>query len=423
MIGIVILGLGLVMVATMFPVAWTRARTLNEYTVQRVITNGAHATVKSLVRVSGPSIEAFPNAKDASSFLGDLICDRLNQVPISACPAFPSDTWVHPLNLENILVTPPGDDPFVSENLWEMQDPDGVLRYYGDPDTGELSGDDVVENSYFRRQLTFHQRIYPPMPRLPAGASSAKKDAWYDHLATRRFCSAVFHRLRTRISGTCTELQGLGATRSFDMYYVTLRRPRPTNRYARQDPDFVPNPCDLTQDPVIPHPMEADTDLMFPVPWRVQVQFLRKPPLGSRDNATGIPTEIKVPPPGITDTGTKVMLVHMFPSGARFIDEVTGDVFRVIKRRLTGNNADEAILTLDREVFLEDITLNAGDTRCGVHCENDRWEHYVRTVWVFPPAVQSDSGARRRAGGALTFQGSQPVVSIEVRTLNIAPTR
>ena len=41
MIGITILGLGMVMVATIFPVAWNRARTLSEYTVQRTVIAGA----------------------------------------------------------------------------------------------------------------------------------------------------------------------------------------------------------------------------------------------------------------------------------------------------------------------------------------------------------------------------------------------
>lgn len=424
MIGIVILGLGMVMVATIFPVAWTRARTLSEYTVQRAITQGAHPTVMSLVRVSRPSVGIGPSIADASSFLGDLICDPGNPfAPISACGAyFPSDTWVHALNLENVQVA---NRQFIREDLWEVE-----ARWFTPVVLADLPPE-IVDNSFFRnKQVSFLQRIYPPMePRENVnvdGVFVGNDERWDDALGTRRFSWALFHRLRDPL-GHCSTPEVRSRIRSFDLYYVTLRRPRPTYRYARQDstdPASVPDACELEETTnIVPAAMGPQNDLMFPVPWRVQLEFPGT--LLPRGNPTGIPTEVVVPPDSLT-AGTpiqKAMLVQMFPTGGRFIDELTGGVFRVVKRRVTGDAADSAVLTLDREAFIEDLDLEAINTALCVGCiaENGATEpaELLRTVWVFPPPVQ----ATRGPGDVPIFEGSQPVVGIDVRTLNIAPTR
>lgn len=171
--------------------------------------------------------------------------------------------------------------------------------------------------------------------------------------------------------------------------------------------------------------MDSDEDVMFPVPWRVQVEFLETPPLLSRDAPSGIPTEIVVPPLEIptTDPAVRAMLVQMFPAGARFIDEVTGQVYRVVKRRVTGDNAEQAFLTLDREVCIEDINLSPNDPRCQGFCASNVLDYpcdLLRTVWVFPPPVEAARAGTGR--DILVFQGSQPVVDIEVRTLRVAPS-
>jgi hypothetical protein len=176
----------------------------------------------------------------------------------------------------------------------------------------------------------------------------------------------------------------------------------------------------------------VNPDVMLPVAWRVQVQFpnnltLRNgPPSTGPSNATGIPTEIEVPPPTSTANATaKFMWLQMFQPGTKFIDEITGMMFRVNKRRLNAA-ADQATLTLDQEVFLNDIDLPEEDPRCG-SCSpinvNDPLARadpveLLRTVWVFPPPVEP----RASAADPLVFVGAQPVVSIDVRTLTIGPT-
>ena len=452
MIGIAILGLGMVMVATIFPVAWDRARTLSEYRVQRTVTDNARVTVKALARVSAPAHGPFPADADASSFLGDVLHDRVNNALVTACPNWThppvglsnaADTWIHALNMENIRVA---NRAFVPERLWAAQDPE--LRLQG----AELNlPPEVVQRSFFRAQIAFQERVYPPVgprkkvetedPHTGERLFTGDDNAWDEALATRRYAWAVLHRLNDPLQflpanpEEMNEAEGNEAKSrrpSFDLYYVILHRSQPTNRYARQDPGLetraaVSNVCDLMVPPVVPVARPSDEDLMFPVPWRVQVEFPEDPPLVTKVDATGVPTEAQVPPEALSgeDTAKKVMCVQMFPRGAQFIDEITGQVYRVVKRRVTGDEGDQAFLTLDRQVFIEDLDLpllpdGSSDPRCQpnpvgvlVECE------LVRTVWVFPPPVQPTT---RELGDALIFEGSQPVVGIERRTLNPYPS-
>ena len=132
-----------------------------------------------------------------------------------------------------------------------------------------------------------------------------------------------------------------------------------------------------------------------------------------------------MPPEGLNGTDTGRMIIQMFPRGAWFIDELTGAVFQVVKRRVEGE-LDTAWLTLNREVFLEELLLDRDDPRCGT-CGTfdpdnqiyavDNAER-IRTVWVDPPPVLADPNR----DGIATFEGSQPVVDIEVRTLRLGPS-
>jgi prepilin-type N-terminal cleavage/methylation domain-containing protein len=412
LIAMVILAIGLTMVATMFPVAWTRARGLAEHTTHETVRAAAHNTVKSLTRVTGqPPL-------NASSFAGDLaynIADRLIYFSPGNWPSG-TDSWVHALNLENVQVE---DRRFVDEDPWKIERAPNLAS------AGLDMWPEAVERSYVRRQVRFHQRIHPPMEaRDPAtvddlGVFVAPDRQWDDALDTRRYAWAAFHRISSYIPDAPN---AAGATRSFDMYYVTLRRPQPTYRYARQDPSSTAKPWDLAEAPVVPAARPSSEDLMFPVPWRVQIEFRGTPPLASRANPSGIPSEVVVPPLNLqVSPQVGAMLVQMFPSGARFIDEVSGEVYRVVRRRITGPLGEEALLTLDREVFVEDLDLADNDARCDPNREGtlDDCER-LRTVWIFPPPVE----ATRVGPGKdiLVFQGSQPVVDIQVRSLNVFPS-
>jgi len=146
MIAIVILGLGLVMVATMFPVAWDRARTLSEHTTEQTIASAAHARMEATLRPAG--IKLIPNPSPiqppyeiatigGGSFAGDLLFDQtlsrgLLSIPTAAQVAFQgiipsycdgplmfySDTRVHVLNMENLTAA---DFVETAEDPWELE--------------------------------------------------------------------------------------------------------------------------------------------------------------------------------------------------------------------------------------------------------------------------------------------------------------
>jgi len=477
MIAIVILGLGLVMVGTIFPVAWDRARTLSEYTMEQAASSGAQTTLASLLRPASHSLIEIrsddvpippppPRVLNEELRLtgGSLAGDMFFDPTLPGILAF-SDTSVHALDVENILFISTGSTvATVAENPWDLEDPGNP------PGTNQIVQDRFVKVNYpnavnprnrgkaFPKQLFYGydddvkdyvhpqvsvwQRLYPPMEAPPAADDpdfEKKLDQWNEKLTTRRFCWAVLHRLRSRVGPSPLAppdeqvrqaAAAMGTTRTFDMYYVTLRRSKSTNRYARQDPDpnRIPNPFSFVNPPITVEPaaLPSDQDVMFPVAWRVQVQLPKSlaydsAPAGSGKEPTRVSTEIQVPADGITGIPA-ALLVSMFPSGTMFVDEIQGHIYRVTKRRIVDALGEKAMLTLDREIVQEDIEIPLGDSRCAA-CTDTDWtkvpdlEELLRTVWVFPPSVD-----RYQPGDMPTFDGPSPVVDIEVGALSISPS-
>jgi len=285
---------------------------------------------------------------------------------------------------------------------------------------------------FLASQVDFESSVQPPMPlwddveSLDVGEREAARLAWYEDLDTRRFAWAVLHRLREQVGPTLTSLTPLedarGAadtTRNFDIYYVTLRRPQPVLRYARQDPneDSAPDPAD-PEHVTTPAALGPEQDVLFPSPWRVQVRFPDPEDPACLPNCcnwndcvtikppTHIPSQIEVNTQGFPTTD---FLMDMFQVDTQLIDERTGQVYTVTGRRFTNDDQTEGRVTLNREVLCEDVCDHAVITG----------KLLVRTVWVFPPPV------RRRASGndPLVFYGKQPVVGIDVRTLSLSPVQ
>ena len=119
-----------------------------------------------------------------------------------------------------------------------------------------------------------------------------------------------------------------------------------------------------------------------------------------------------------------------------FVDEASGEIFRVARVRRSGAGLEQAVLTLDREVFAEDLDIPAGDARCetcvsaapvcentNVDCEKKQQNlvvdpaDVIRTVWVYPPPVSPT----RPSAQTVTFDGPTPVVGIDVITLTLTP--
>ena len=176
MMAIVILGLGLVMVATMFPVAWTRARTMSETTARQTIVPTTESTLRGLVPVADASLTQ-------GGFAGDLV--YVGDCSPGWIAAY-SDTRVHALNMQNVRVGGGGkmrgfvaEDPWMQEmipdaNVWIrgvlvsdddlnnackelFAGPDGISGSSDDPSESDLA-DAFAAQSYQTPRVTFGQR-------------------------------------------------------------------------------------------------------------------------------------------------------------------------------------------------------------------------------------------------------------------------
>lgn len=468
MIAIVILGLGLVMTATMFPVAWTRARTLTEYTTQRVISDSAATLITESLRPSGTAFINFvdgsgnPTGKyflSGGSLAGDMFYDpvlhadgdinlRLPCAPPNQCythlsVVIPSDTRVHALHMQNLLAdgTTVGEAPYQIEQMIKLCQGTGTqLTCRTDFPLGDYpvrcnsplnQGAEFCQQSFFSPQVKVGVRMYPPLDEPAQDIASDAFANWFEKFNARRYAWTILHRLRRPIGPenvqpgpmsvpASTGLASLaasvaGTTRTFDFYLVTLKRPNVTSRYAVQDPASAPILKNDTVTAAIPTAKPETEDVLLPVAWRVQVEFPLNvksrygASLNPPDPPSGVPTEIQVPVTEV-DSVSAPMVVGVFPSGTQFIDEITGQIYRVVRRRvnLTGT---QSLLTLDREVLMEDLDNSFAFGGDGVIQRVDA----VRTVWVFPPPVSE------RSGNNVVFEGSTPVIGIDIRTISLTP--
>ena len=469
MLAMTILGLGLVMVATMFPVAWTRARSMAEFTTQENVTKSAEVILQQIARVDDDDPS---NTATKGSFAGTIIYHPVLGWPEGVMFRIEEQQRVHALYMENMTVDDDSPRRFIPDRQnarvsnefapWRLEQKNLPLEELANPDENALPNEFFI-SAFGTAQISFDQRFYPPLPRPPFGMTDPNGEIieidsqWEDELDRRHYAWAILHRFRhepTDPSGfTQANYRTLAAApRDLDVYYVTLRRSRPTNRYAVQDPDpdRVPHPIARSAgtawpargllQPQPPAALQPKNDLVLPVPWRIQVLF--PPTLASANvctgnplpckndawcdpgdtcefgvGATGVPTEIRV---NWDKELSAPFVVEMFTRGTPFIDEASGKVYRVASRRLTGENDDIAILTLDREVLIEDIddgfkTAQALENQFG-DLDPDG-EELIRTVWVFPPPVERKRGENDEP----VFSGNQPVVGIDVRVLTVYP--
>ena len=396
MIAIVILGLGLLTVATMFPIAWTKARDLAEFTSQVAITDSAQNTLSVLAQVSRRVNDA---EGYSSSFKGDPV------PPGAAIPeAAEPDPWVHPLHMQNLLATNPSSTPTdIPQVVGDFEDFNGAFAPNND---FELNPPGFVGYTEMPNvQVAIHERIYPPMPPLPNdGDPSEVKGHWNDVLSQRRYCWAAFHKLDyDRVNGP---LPTWADPRAFTVYFVTLRRGQPTHRYARQDPVTDPGneiplyvnprngldvPLGLPTSSAVPRALPATEDVVFPVPWRVQIEIV--PPVGSGD----------VPAQAITNSAaypSNSLVTDMIQRGSVLIDELSGKVYEVTSREPDPATPTRAMVTLDQVITTDDFNKYGA----------------LRTVWVFPPPAERDP-----SGAVIGFSGPQPVVGVEVRRMTFWP--
>jgi prepilin-type N-terminal cleavage/methylation domain-containing protein len=489
MIAIVILGLGLTMVATMFPVAWDRARLLSEYTTEVTVTEVAATAVESMLRPGGMRDAGAWDAATrtcapsdgvsrigSAGLAGDLIFDptiyydpnvsgvqlwqAILNVDDQTLPTQASDTRVHALHLENLLADARNAPPeTVGEDPWKIEQIDDTFvtdaTGYPDADYPRQLACGFVESSFFSPRFPVNMRVYPPLDALPnLGRTNGPRlrDLWSRRMEGRRFAWGVLHRLREYVGPSpddfndmvaigsispqelaATAAAGWGSPRVFDMYYVTLRRPNATNRYAIQDPGKAPDPYNLSTTPAQIQALPLEMDVQFPVAWRVQIELPPSDTLntkldrGGPREPNGIPTNVLVPPEGTPEEMVD-MWISMFPRGTQFVDEINGRVYRVMSTELSKDGL-QSILTLDQEITLDDIDLKdlsndgipVGPPECP-GCQPLTLSNMVadpqellRTVWVYPPPVD------RSDPQTVVFKGRTPVSAIEVRTATLTP--
>lgn len=458
MIAIVILGLGLVMTATMFPVAWTRARTLTEYTTQRNIAQNAAALISESLHPAGSSFRAYTNQAgfqvggyfvSTASLAGDLVFDSQlqSQLPpdeLEKCVLTPSDTRVHTLHMENLLADAQvsslssfPERPFQLEQMFAICDnstPPKCEKSFLNTPIPAKCAESFYSRSYFAPQVSINSRLYPPIDDIPdANASELARATWLEKFSTRRYAWAVLHRFKNYVGPDYYDVRRFvlgvppptlaekkqfaqkasvasGTTRLVDFYIATLKRPGTTSRYAQQSRDAERLPNADRNIPFTPAPLLAADDTALPVAWRVQVEFPRNYPTAS----TGVPTEVQVPSSRVTVSESEtLMLAGMFPNGSYFIDEITGLVYRVTRRRTNATNV--AFLTLDREVRRQDVDDSDADQLPDPNAQVDEHET-LRTVWVYPPPV-----SERPNNNTVIFEDASPVVGIDIRTISMTP--
>jgi len=201
--------------------------------------------------------------------------------------------------------------------------------------------------------------------------------------------------------------------RVFTVYCVSLRRTQGGSRFPRQEfrngegqdwPPVIPDGKLIS-----PKAMPAEFDTVLPTPWRVQV-YVPNPVDTTDDTAVrGLPGEVVVNSEELaSDPGPGKIVMQILPRGAWFIDELSGQVYTVTRRRLYGHDR-RAILTVDKEITEQELTPKGRDYDPNI----DR----LRTVWVYPPPVEAG-----RIGEEPVFDGVQPVISIETRTLVVRPS-
>ncbi len=443
MIAVVILGIGLLIVASVFPVAWTKAREQVEATNIANTVQTAETLLKPKLRATRyVGVDGDGNLDfDQQSFLGDLgtyLVPEPPNPPVVTFTASPTlrrgvDTNVHPINVYNMLASPqeyemerssvagsiaPQNEVFVEEALYRVETTEAAGFFGFEPPPP---------------QIRFEDRVIPALPlRIDTTDPPLDDDErgtvndWNAKLRLRRYGWAALARINNGDEwSTPLAREGIvyedpstwDAPRYATMYYVTLRRSYAGERFPQQDhrqaiDDWPPHQSspDYPGNAARPKALPAAFDVLLPTPWRVQVSIVASSLVDLSDPAAvPLPAEVAV---NLGRAMTGPIVMDLLPRGAYMIDELNGNVYKVVRERVVTNDAGEraAVLTLDSAITVADVTLPGA---MGIEPDRD----LLRTVWVFPPDVEQE----RDVDGNPVFAGSNPVVGIEVRTEVVRP--
>jgi hypothetical protein len=475
MFAVVILGIGMLITSSMFPIAWFKAREVAEATVVPALADAAEANIRLVCPPQSKNLVADLPRATTSFFPGDWI-PLAQPAPTGGgnrdhAFIYP-DMRVHHLNAGNYLADT-GEDfrndagtliP-IADDSWQLEDNLDVMLADRNPLlTGFTNGDPTLDVLAvpLSPHLRAHTRLSIPLDARPADtADTSVQSLWEERFELRRHCWSAFYRFnelpglsfdiesKNDLNGDGTEdaadrdlkialgNRRLRRARQLSMYYFTLKRPV-NARYARQagyDPDdSSPTVVDLAN----PQARGPEFDVRLPVPWRFEAGLKTLPSA----SAPGVPSEIHVP--------ANTLMAAVLDDGYVLLDDRVGQVFRITDRRDGSvDGVASVIFTLDRdytkaavedvpdyEPFLSDN--EPGETSRFNWARQGQWaeqgcnsdpdgpgcdligkedEPARRTYWVFLPPVDRERGPN----GIPLFNGSQPVVGVEVRQLTLAP--
>lgn len=471
MIAVVILGIGLLITSSMFPIAWYKAREVAEAAVIPALANTAEVNLKLQCRRADRKLDPTNPRYTSSFFPGDWVPTAKDHGEPLICP----DTHVHLLNAGNYLADT-GEDFYidddnkerpVADDAWMLEDNlDVYLAERGALQTGFNVPLVEAMRAALGPQVSPQSRLALPLGRRPRATDTPAPHAevmklWQERFDGCRHSWAVFYRFSelpgagyavfAPIGNPLTDPQKekvsteeLRQPRQLNVYCVTLKRPIGA-RYARQqgyDPqESSPEPADLTA----PEPRDPEFDVLLPVPWRFEAELAVLPIDTDPNYVPGAPAEIIVKPP--TNTGVQPIMLEALDKDFYLIDDRTGQVFTVTNRRTDGLNV---VLTLDSEYTRAQIIdtpeyepqLSGSSVPAIEQLQHNwkiasLWKHHGcdidpdrpqcdsallsqkedeperRTYWVYLPPVEQ----RSSPSDPLIFSGTQPVVAIEVRQI------
>ncbi len=459
MIAVVILGIGLLVTSSMFPIAWYKARDVVEATK---VTNSSDAAEVSLKFLSG--VSSVGNVAKSSFFPGDWVTfASVGDFSTSSL----SDTRVHHLNLGNYLADEYKDtEKFWINNSWESDYPvadntwslDGWLdeelpTVVADPDISRK-----LIMKLFYPVVSANSRMIPPIEARPQPSDPDDSDydavassLWEDSFEASRFCWSVFYRFNSLVGSNVDPnasaevrkaqvSEALSKPRTLTVYHVLLKRPA-NARFARQL-GFSGGNTNWEDKEKLATPLARgkEYDVCLPVPWRIEAELLHVPEMN--DPFVGMPSEI---------TTKDEVLYDILQPDTTLIDERTGQVFQIKQRR--EKEYPEIILTLDKEYGWRDIYDAASDPfpanrtdlrddswnvmrdwenlgcselpfsdpefddKCGDNSGRMTDEPERRIYWVFPPPVDGQTSD----DGIPYFDGKSPLVTVNIRQMTIKP--
>lgn len=424
MIAIVILGIGMVMVATVFPIGIDMAAQTVQMNIAQAVADVALGTLQLKVprwpnKVPGPALRAAPDVlrTEFGSATDPVEIDAKDQIALEANGW---STMIWDVNgLPNADAEVVNRLRFFTETTgWTSEKGASGPGYAWDyayvipsqnlpPAYGSITSlnslSPAIPPTLGRvpdvHPLNLIDQVYPPVQRTRADGSprdfldSATETGVRSDLAERRYSWIAIHHLTD---------SNAGGSRFVVTLLVTYRS-NLANRYARQadadsDPSvyapvFNPDPDLNTLN--APVPDAADKDMLFPRPWLVRFNQVN---LGAGE-VRCMKAVADLLPPGSYFVAARSM--YAFPGGNPHLAIAAGAAYEVLSRQ--GDPANPVwSLQIRRQQPIDGVgPWVPGDA-------NNPRPLEVLYAWVIPPAIE-------RSGNTYSFQAKSPVAGVFMR--------